>query len=416
MSVLLYPFVIVAVAVLGVKLLRINAKVLSREEFHTEASRRAKSLKRTDPVITCDYCGTKIDTSTHTTCPNCGGTYEKDEEWHRRHDPNYQWADENAEEVSDEKTEDARKKSTATLWKLRLAIILLIVLPILIFRSYSRRFKTYGIDKFRENETPSVENYARFERSDYNVEGDGTVFDNGEVKVSLTGFYERKDGYRRERFGEEYAAVKLEFQVENKSDKDIHIRFRCGGANGVMSPLGTGDFFGNFRKNSTTTVYELLSHVRGGVVKEVVYGDVEVSDYKKYDFAQPEYRRIRTDAKISLDAPKVFGTLKYEGNGIRIYSSEPTDPYDSKKGYLLQIFNGTGADLTVDSTEEGFGTSTGGMHIFGKPLSKGYVLVVDDVKSLKRDNPSDDFKLSVSFSSKEDPSKDFSTGYFSVKP
>lgn len=416
MSVLLYPFVIVAVVVLGVKLLRINAKVLSREEFHTEASKRAKHLKRTDPVITCDYCGTKIDTSIHATCPNCGGTYEKDEEWHRRHDPNYQWADENAETVSDEKMEDARKKSTATLWKLRLAFVLLIVLPVLIFRSYSKRFKPYGMDKFRENEKPTEANYASFKRSNYGVEGDGVVFDTGELKVTLTGFYEREDKYQRELYGEVYAPVKLEFKVENKSKDDLHIRFRCAGANGVMSPYGTFDFFGNFRKNSTTTVYEQISHVRGGVVKEAVYGDVEVSNYKDYDFKQREYRRLKSNANVSLDVPKTFGTLKYEGNGVRIYSSEPTDPEARKKGYLLQIFNDTGTDLMVNSTEEGFGTSAEGMHIYRKPLPNGYAMMQAEIKSQKRDDPKPDFKISVSFSSKEDPSKDFSTGYFSVKP
>lgn len=32
-------------------------------------------------IITCDYCGSRVDTAKHTVCDHCGGPYGDDEEW-----------------------------------------------------------------------------------------------------------------------------------------------------------------------------------------------------------------------------------------------------------------------------------------------------------------------------------------------
>lgn len=37
--------------------------------------------KASDTIITCDYCGSQIDTSQHTTCPHCGGPYWDNVQW-----------------------------------------------------------------------------------------------------------------------------------------------------------------------------------------------------------------------------------------------------------------------------------------------------------------------------------------------
>ena len=37
--------------------------------------------KASDTIITCEYCGSQIDTSQHSTCPHCGGPYWDNEQW-----------------------------------------------------------------------------------------------------------------------------------------------------------------------------------------------------------------------------------------------------------------------------------------------------------------------------------------------
>ena len=37
--------------------------------------------KKNGTVITCEYCGSRVDTSIHNTCPHCGGPYYDNEQW-----------------------------------------------------------------------------------------------------------------------------------------------------------------------------------------------------------------------------------------------------------------------------------------------------------------------------------------------
>ena len=37
--------------------------------------------KKENAIITCDYCGSKVDTGKHAVCDHCGGPYWDDEEW-----------------------------------------------------------------------------------------------------------------------------------------------------------------------------------------------------------------------------------------------------------------------------------------------------------------------------------------------
>jgi ribosomal protein L37E len=37
--------------------------------------------EKADTIITCDYCGSKVDTSKYAVCNHCGGPYGDDDEW-----------------------------------------------------------------------------------------------------------------------------------------------------------------------------------------------------------------------------------------------------------------------------------------------------------------------------------------------
>ncbi|MBQ9031610.1 MAG: hypothetical protein IJ106_09200 [Parasporobacterium sp.] len=47
-----------------------------RQEEQSQAEERSSS-----PFITCEYCGSLIDTSKHSVCDHCGGSYWDNEEW-----------------------------------------------------------------------------------------------------------------------------------------------------------------------------------------------------------------------------------------------------------------------------------------------------------------------------------------------
>ena len=48
-----------------------------KEQEYTET----RYHKTESTIITCDYCGSKVDTSKYAVCNHCGGPYWNDEEW-----------------------------------------------------------------------------------------------------------------------------------------------------------------------------------------------------------------------------------------------------------------------------------------------------------------------------------------------
>lgn len=71
---------------------KIRAEKEDREEFsrrrNETAGNASDAEERTTQessyvgtIITCDYCGSRVDTEKHTCCDHCGGPYGDDEEW-----------------------------------------------------------------------------------------------------------------------------------------------------------------------------------------------------------------------------------------------------------------------------------------------------------------------------------------------
>ena len=52
----------------------------TKEQERTEQEHTRKEHADSS-IITCDYCGSKVDTSKHAVCNHCGGPYWDDEEW-----------------------------------------------------------------------------------------------------------------------------------------------------------------------------------------------------------------------------------------------------------------------------------------------------------------------------------------------
>lgn len=367
-----------------------------------------RRLNDGDLIIRCRHCHTKIDTTIHSACPNCGRSYEENRYGVKKDLPYVSWEEENSEKRAEEK----REKTLRRMNRLQFIGFLLALAGLIsLFLKYTPGFPSFHFTTEKKEELDD-----RFTPASYRVIGDNVILDNEKVKVTLTGFYQQTAPGYRDEFGEENGAVKVAFQVENKSEDELHVRFRCGGVNGLMSTLGARDFIGKFEKKSTVTVYEDLYEVRGGEVKEIVYGDLQVTNYKDYDYARRDYRRYSTDSRLSYEMPALIGTLKYEGNGIRIYTGAFPGEESGESGYLLQVVNESGEDFVINVKEKEFGESIQGMHLYEMPTPNGYVMRRRLLKSRRSEERQPVFDISVSFMHLEDPSKDFSTGYFSTKP
>lgn len=365
-----------------------------------------RRLNDGDLIIRCKHCRAKIDTTIHAACPNCGRDYEEERYAVQKDMPFVSWEEANAEERAEEK----RQKSMCRLNKLQLAGIFLALaglVPLL------TDIPSLG---FRRPKTKEVGVDDGYRRASYGFVGDRVIVENEKVKVTLKAIYEEPTLLYPNEFGEDYGTAKVEFEVENKSEDALDIRFRSGGVNGLMSTYGSHDFIGKFEKKSTTTVYETIYEVPGGKIGELVYGELRISNYKDYDFFRAECRRYRTDAPTSSEPPKVFGTLKYEGNGVRVYTAPYPGEANGESGYLLQVVNESGTDYTVNANEKGYGDSATGVHLYEVVIPNGYVLRKRMLKSRNDENPTPNYDVSLSFRHWEDPSKDFSTGYFTTTP
>ncbi len=52
-----------------------------QETWKAEDAYRQNETDKKDSIITCEYCGSKVDTEKHAVCPHCGGPYWDNEEW-----------------------------------------------------------------------------------------------------------------------------------------------------------------------------------------------------------------------------------------------------------------------------------------------------------------------------------------------
>ena len=80
------PIILIVVVVSMVRSLRKHNQKAEAEnnEHRTEEPKYSGDIRSENTIITCDYCGSKVDTSKHAVCNHCGGPYWDDEEWKNR--------------------------------------------------------------------------------------------------------------------------------------------------------------------------------------------------------------------------------------------------------------------------------------------------------------------------------------------
>lgn len=402
-------FIVLAILVilLAIRYLRINADVLSREEFKIAADKRAEKLDRADPFITCDYCGTVIDTRIHRKCPNCGASYGEDKQWENRHNADQAWIDENARMTSNMQKRKAAATASQKTKALRYVIVVFVCLcvmtAVMIFASqYFHRSESRKDESVNENE------YEHYVRANYHVLNNSTILDHDGFTIRITGFYQDKRGNT-------YSPIKIEFTVENNTSEKQRISISSVGINGLAGQ--TYLFVYDVFDPGTTVFYEKLYFVPENMISEIVFDHISLYKNDVYSniYTVPEPVKIKTSAVLTEDKIQPEGNLIYTNEMVDVYSQDS----ENHSGYRLWIQNKSANDLIVEGRDLRIdGEKLDHAGLYKKTIPGEYLFYESSIRTYDEAFEGYENKkveLSLSFHCEKDPALDFSTGYIELK-
>lgn len=340
----------------------------------------------------------------------------------------------------------ADAQTTKKLATLRALIIFDIILvaalaAVVVYGVYKNKGGIGGSSgtEYSENETISSDPMTKdFVKTDYAVDGDAVVFDENNVKLTITGFYtdpETKDLYHGDTsahyipnvYGSYLAGdTAIEYKLENNSDVDVSFTVSCIGINGIADNYGYS--YETVKANSTITFYQENTNARDGVIKdfEINIGDIYVP-YDSYDtsnnnvkFLSQGVKKFTTTADYSYEQLELPGGSEpiYDDHGVRIYQAKLSKYSSDDKELCLIIYNDTDdtAEISCDQYKiDGVQSTDSSIHIFSdEKIPSNYVMISDDVNDAYLEAGTKDWKeieLSISFKFDEHPENDFSTGY-----
>ncbi|MBO4765989.1 MAG: zinc ribbon domain-containing protein [Lachnospiraceae bacterium] len=400
----------------SVKYVKVRNALLDRAEVRSEAEKEASKIKLKDPMITCDYCGAKIDTRREKTCPKCGASYDKDSEWLARHDIDSKKMEKMSGGIFSKLKGNYLLRKEPELRKLRRGIIISAIplaaaLCLLIGTMVINRVFDYRTDEKLNKDATS-----RYVEADYRLDGDGVIFNQGDVRVTINGFYVQDlpklpagDSASAER-------VKVGLIVENRRNEKIDVILECSSINGV-SAFYSGIFFSNrFKSKSETQIYEEFYSVPAGKISEMVITELEVrdSDYNRIGKIEKPIV-IKTTAEDLPEQAKPDGRIVFTNDSVDIYFGRVENPYDDIPKYTFSIVNKT--ETTLNFSNEGCrlgGKEVRAYVISGCDIPAGYTFI-SGRERVFQENSDDTLQMSFSFKVPEDMSKSFSTGYFDAE-
>ncbi|MBE5832283.1 MAG: hypothetical protein E7306_11170 [Butyrivibrio sp.] len=395
--------------------IKVKANAFSRKEVKRAAQEQVQRITYRDPVISCDYCGGKIDTTKFTACPQCGAPFDNDEEWKTRHNVVPEnFIDKSTDEVISLREQKALEESKRilknikrTLWVLGAMILIVIIIGI----SSSSKSSIGGA--YRSSEKLKDGSYYKYSKLDYEVDGDGVIYDYDDVKISVTGFYKKEYDYVQDR-----GAVAVEFVVENNRDEDIKLNLSCNSYNGISSNSTYIFIYDTFKKNSKSVFYEEIREVPDYKLSEVVFDEIKVrnTDYS-YEKIPYEPAFVRTNAvmksgEVDLEECK----LVYSNDKVEVYAKPVVLTHDAYRLFVKNIsdkdFYIENKDIKIDNM---LVDSTGLYKCF---VPAWYTLRVnyfyayggDEYKDLTGKNVS----FNLEFNCTEEPSASFQTGYIDI--
>ncbi len=401
---------------------KVKANAFSKKEMAQAADAQASKLSYIDPVISCDYCGCKIDTRKHKVCPHCGAAFDKDEEWVVRHAAEEEFIEKGTQKMIEAREKKAKEESAKILSRIRktIAVICGLLVAIIAVACFGA-FLSYQ-SKFRKSEEVNSGGFHHeYVPADYQVVGDGVVYDSHDVKITLTGFYvDNSYQYEDEEYGYR-GYVKAEFHIENNRKEPISITMSCNSYNGIASEDFAIYAYDSYRKGEYT-VYEEISGVPQQQINEMVIDRIEIRDMD-YEFKDslslPATIKTTSTYKQALDYSD--GTLLFTNEYVDIYATHTiNDAEENRDSYNLYMVNKTdkgfkvnGRDLKVDGEYDviyGFYEEyLPGNYVFTNVYRAGYGM--EDYRPLSNHK----VEASISFKCAEDPSRDFNTGYFEIK-
>ena len=394
---------IVIICVLSIKLMQINAKSLSRDSFKKEAIKQAKKIEFKDPIITCDYCGTKIDTAKEKSCPSCGATFAKDLEWVNRQNLDEKSLEALADKYAQKKLDEVKKKSAVLSKKLKICIgILGGILGVLIILVIILGAITSKHDYIKPNELNKY-SFENFSLTDYNVKGNNVLIDDSGIKVSINGFYYDVDDNE----------TKIEYLIENNSDTDLCVSFECVGINGYTKE-GSYDFFYEWiKKNSSVNTYETLYGFEDKEVKNIIYYNLSVRNEEDCIYENKDFVSFETNSDYAPEMIIPSGITLFENETIKVIKTGKVDDR-----YNVCIVNNSNNNYIVESTDLKLnGNEIESFGLYGQALPAKHILTTslrsydDKAKNIKT---SDKLEVSFSLQNKKDPSTDLSTGYLNI--
>ena len=407
---------------------------------NTATFNRIKKKEYKPPVITCDYCGSKVDTAIYDRCPNCGASYDLDSEWINRFDAYEEESDYNQYYNSSntgsiyQRTfqnygpNKVKQKKTGFLKKtfiiLTSIFIAIFVLSIIVY-IFDYDSSDIGTD-YRGNEKVNEYSYEDYQLVDYTVEGDGQIlnyyFDNDEnqnITVTLKNIYQDNSSYRD--------GYKFEFEVVNNSDRNVKIVFSAHTFNSYSDYDGSYLYSNdNYKKHSTVTVYEELSNVAQSGIKNISFERCSIlTTDSSTIYDRSDVATITTTSTIDIGYNLSRYHVIYSNDYVDIYSAYDyvTDSntyinYD--EGLKYYIVNKT-EDLSFDVETDGYlgqGKSLYTYGLYNTVSIPGTTLLTSEIYSYEdyfSDVKNKELYISFDFKCKENPLESFSTGYIDLK-
>lgn len=404
----IFIVLLILVILLALQYWKIHTDALSREEFRIAAQLQTQKLKKEDPKITCDYCGTVIDTRIQKKCPNCGAPYGEDKEWSSRHVIHNSWINKNAKLTTNGKKRKASVEAGQKTKALRYAIVTLVCFIIMLIALIAAGTYFSMRTVSRRDESVNQNDYEHYIAANYHVLNNSTIFEHDDFTIRITGFYQDKKG-------DSYSPLKIEFTVENNTSKKQRVSMSSNSVNGLSGQ--TNLFIYDVFDPGTTVFYEKLYFVPGNVISEMVFDRISVQEEDTFinSYTTSDLIRVKTDAVMTEDTIQPEGNLIYTNDMVDVYSQDT----EQHTGYKLWIQNKSSNDLKVDCKDlrvDGEKISYYGIYDLTIPggylFYENHLRIADEVFEGYENKK---VELSLSFHCEKDPSLDFSTGYVELK-
>ncbi|MCR5556898.1 MAG: hypothetical protein K6F75_04980 [Butyrivibrio sp.] len=395
--------------------IKVKANAFSRAEVKKAAEEQVRKITYRDPVISCDYCGGKIDTTKFKACPQCGAPFDNDEEWKSRHNVvSGNFIDKSTDALITARERKSQEESKKILKNIKKTIIALVAMILVIAILAATVTVADSPGKYRKTEKLEDGTYYKYVKADYQIDGDGVIFDYDDVKITVTGFYTKEYEYSS---SEPDGPVAVEFHVENNRDEDIKISISCNSVNGFSTNSSYVYMYDTYKKSSDVVIYEDFRSVPGQIISEMIFDDIKI---RNTDYS---YEKIPFEPSVIRTTASYTGEFDFD-DYVQLYSDDRVDIFAvytdtlSHDAYKIAIHNKSDLNLYVSSEEmkiDNMVAEPSGLYRSYMPA--GYVLNApyvypygDEYKDLTGKSAA----LNINFECKEDPSKSFSTGYFDI--